>query len=164
MAIVLWANALVSASLGAGFVWGALSSPSGVVLYLGCALLGFAFAGWLAWMSHSEARWRVIADRDGVALRTRGRSRFAWAQIELFEVRTLFAEGVIRMEEVDGHIAVMVLRSGERVALRGLRTHAPFGGCVRDDLVERVATLNALLAAGRSRGGEPTVLESRARC
>jgi len=166
MAAVLWLNALVSASLGAGFLWSALSDRRGLVLYLGCAVACIGFAGWLVWMSHCEARVRLIADRDGVALRTHGRSHYAWTDIDRFEVRTLFHEGVVRMEEVDGHCGVMVLGSGERVALKALRTHAPFKGCDRADILARVSELNELHAAGceRAWGRQPTVLESRAPC
>jgi hypothetical protein len=58
----------------------------------------------------------------------------------------------------------MVLRSRERIVLRALRTHAPFGGPERDEIAARVATLNALHAAWLARDGAATVLESGARC
>jgi hypothetical protein len=170
MAVMLWVNALVSAAIGAGFGWAAIDraatdfDPGDLVLYLICAAGGFGFAGWLVWMAHREARVRLIADRDGVALRTRGRERHAWGQIDRFEVGKLYGEGVVRMEAVDGHCGVMVLCGGRRIVLGALRTHAPFGGLDRDEIAARVRTLNELHAAHLDRSGEPTVLESRARC
>jgi len=170
MTVMLLLNALVAAALGATFAWAALDGAGSafdlgdVGLYLVCAAACLGLAGWLAWMSHCEQRVRVIADRDGVALRTRGRCRHAWAQIDRFEVGKLYNEGVVRMEAVDGHCGVMVLSGGRRIALRALRTHAPFGGLDRDEIAARVRTLNELHGVWRERDDEPTVLESRAGC
>ena len=168
--VMLLLNALVAAALGTAFAWAAVDGAGSAFhlgdagLYLVCAAGCLGLAGWLAWMSHCELRVRVIADRDGVALRTRGRCHTPWAQIDRFEVGKLYNEGVVRMEAVDGHCGVMVLIGGRRIALRALRTHAPFGGLDRDEIAARVRTLNELHAAWRDRDGESAVLESRAGC
>ena len=170
MAVMLWLNAVVAAALGGAFAWVAIdgapaaSDLGDVALYVICAAGCLGLAGWLGWMSHCESRVRVIAGRDGVALRTRGRCHHAWAQIDRFEVGKLYTEGVVRMEAVDGHCGVMVLSRGGRIVLRALRTHAPFGGCDRDEIAARVRTLNEMLAARIEQDREPTVLESSAGC
>ena len=170
MAVMLWLNALVAAALGAGFAWAAIDAaatafdPGDLVLYVVCAAGGFGFAAWLVWMAHCESRVRLIVDREGVALRTRGRERHRWAQIDRFEVGKLYTEGVVRMEAVDGHCGVMVLCDGRRIVLRALRTHAPFGGLDRDAIAARVRRLNELHAAQPDLGAGPAVLESRAGC
>jgi hypothetical protein len=154
---VLAVNAVIAALLGAGFLWAALSEQGGAALYVACGLAGVGFGAWLAWMSHRESQARLVADRDGIALGTRGRARYEWMEIERFEVGTLHDHG----EAVPGHCGVMVLRGGERIALRALRTDAPFRGCEREEIRERVQTLNDL---HRARCREATVLESRPRC
>jgi hypothetical protein len=170
MAVMLWLNALVAAALGAGFAWAAVDDAAtsfelgDLVLYVSCAAACLGFAAWLVWMAHRESRVRVIADRDGITLRTRGRERHRWGEIDRFEVGELNTEGVVRMEAVDGHCGVMVRCGGRRIVLRALRTHAPFGGLDRDEIAARVHTLNELHVAHLDLGGEPTVLESRARC
>ncbi|MEY2516482.1 MAG: hypothetical protein QOJ89_3840 [bacterium] len=170
MAVMLWLNALMAAALGAGFAWAVVDAAAPAFdvgdlgLYFTCAAACCGFAGWLAWMAHRESRVRLIADRGGIALRTRGRERHAWAQIDRFEVGKLYTEGVVRMEAVDGHCGVMVLCGGRRIVLDALRTHAPFGGLDRDEIAARVRALNELHAAHDDPSGEPAVLESRARC
>jgi hypothetical protein len=170
MAVMLWLNALVAAALGAGFAWAVVDAAatafdvSDLGLYFTCSAACCGLAGWLAWMAHRESRVRLIADRDGIALRTRGRERHSWEEIDRFEVGKLYTEGVVRMEAVDGHCGVMVLRGGRRIVLDALRTHAPFGGLDRDEIAARVRTLNELHAAHLDLDVAPTVLESRARC
>ena len=170
MAVMLWLNAVVAAALGAGFAWAGIDDaatsfePGDLVLYLICAGACLGLAGWLVGMAHRESRVRLIADRDGVALRTRGRERHRWSEIDRIEVGKLYTEGVVRMEAVDGHCGVIVLCGGRRVVLHALRTHEPFGGLDRDEIAARVRTLNELHAAHLDLGGEPPVLESRARC
>ena len=154
---VLAVNALIVVALGAGFLWAAVSEPRGSVLYVACAAGGIGFGAWLARMARRESQARLVADREGIALGVRGRSRYGWPEIERFEIGTLRDEG----EDTQGHCGVMVLRGGERVALRALRTDAPFRGCDRDEIRAQVHALNELRIA-RSR--EPTVLESRAPC
>ncbi len=171
MALVLWVNALLTGALGIGFLWfalypwlGATTSEPTVLgigfeampttfalgdfaLGLGFGLAFTGFAAYLVWISRRDGS-RVIADRDGIALRTRGRSRYAWEQIERFEIATLLDEGLVQIKEVDGHCAVMVLRGGERIALRALRTWGPFGDHGVGDVAQRVHTLNTMRQAG----------------
>lgn len=169
MTIVLWGNALMSGFLGVGFMWAALypllggtrSDPTvlgigfegmsttfelgdAALLVMGVVCGGFAL--WLAWLSRRGAG-RVIASRHGVALRTRGRSFHTWAEIDHFEVGTLLDEGLVQVEEVDGHCAVMVLHGGERIALQALRTWEPFGTHGSADVHARVDTLNSMRLA-----------------
>jgi hypothetical protein len=154
---VLAVNALIAAALGAGFLWAALSEPGGLVLYLACGAGGIGFGLWLARMSRRESQARLRADGDGIALGVRGGPRYGWSEIDRFEVGTLLDDD----EGVRGHCGVMVLLGGERVALRALRTDAPFRGVDREEIRERVQALNELR---RTRCAEATVLESRARC
>lgn len=154
---VLAVNALIAAALGGGFVWAALSESGGRVLYAACGLGAIAFGAWLAWMARGESQARLVADRDGIALGPRGRSRYGWREIDRFEVGTLLDAH----EAVHGHCGVMVLHGGERVALRALRTDAPFRGCERDEIREHVHALNELR---RTRCADATVLESGAPC
>ena len=154
---VLALNALIGAALSAGFLWAALSERTGSALYLAIAIGGAAFAGWLARMSYRESQARLVADRDGIALGVRGRSRYGWTDIGRFEVAALLDHA----QEPYGHCGVMVLCDGERVVLRALRTDAPFRECSREDIRDAVHTLNEL---HRDQRAAPAVLESAARC
>jgi hypothetical protein len=169
-ALIVWLNALMALPVAAVFLWAALypflggATTEPTVLGIGFtgmsttfdaadfALtfgMGIAFLGFLLmiviWLGRNPNR--VIADRDGIALRTRGRSRYSWEQIDRFEIGGLLAEGVVHLEAVDGHCAVMVLRDGERVPLEALRTWEPFGDDTSDEIAARVATLNRLREA-----------------
>ena len=174
MTLGLWVNALLSGLFMITFTWAALypllggtrSDPTvlGIgfegmsttlevgefasMLALGVVFVGFGLL--LAWMSRRGSDSRVIADRDGVALRTRGRSRYTWAQIDHFEVVTLVDAGLIEMDEVDGHCAVMVLHAGDRVPLQALRTWSPFGTHGPAEVAAHVQTLNSMHQAHHS--------------
>lgn len=167
MSLILWVGGLLGGLLGGMFVWSALypllggtrdeatflgldfvglptTFNAGVALVLAMGLAFVGFAVYLLWLSREGSDRRVIADRDGIALRTRGRSRYTWAQIDHFEVATLLDEGLVHLDAVDGRCAVMVLRSGERVPIHALRTWAPFGSHGSGDVATRVHTLNTM--------------------
>jgi len=154
---VLALNAVIAASLGAGFLAAALSEAGPAALYLACALGGIAGGVWLARMAVREAQARLVADRTGIALGMRGRTRYGWSEIDGFEVGALFDEP----KAGHGHCGVMVLRDGKRVGLQALRTDAPLRGCERDEIRESVDKLNALHHARRA---DAAVLESGAPC
>jgi hypothetical protein len=146
--LTLWVNALLSGLFGVGFLWSALYwmlggtrsdpsvlgidfagmstdfDPGDFAMDMAMGILFVGFAVFLVWIGRRGSD-RVIADPDGVALRTRNRARYPWSDIDRFEVGTLLDEDLVQMEEVDGHCAVMVLRTGDRIALMSRTARIP---------------------------------------